>query len=90
MCVCVCVCVCVRVCVCTCTFVCARVLCVRMQHMIHTSCLPPLQASDSEVSLVRSDMASMLAPWSSNMETVIAWPALAASMSGEQPKQRSL
>ena len=83
--------VCVCVCVCVCVFVCARVLvCVRMQNMIHTSCLPPLQASDSEVSLVRSDMASMLAPWSSNMETVIAWPALAASMSGEQPKQRSL
>lgn len=54
-------------------------------HATPTSCLPPEQARESAVSLVRSDCASMSALWSSRMATVTACPALAARMRGVQP-----
>jgi hypothetical protein len=51
-----------------------------------TSCLPPEQARDKAVSLVRSDCASISAPWSSNIWTVDAWPPVAARTRGVHPK----
>ena len=41
----------------------------------HTSCLPPEQARERAVSLVRSDWASISAEWSRRIATVTAWPA---------------
>ena len=52
-----------------------------------TSCLPEEQARERAVSLVLSVWASISALCSNKMDTVMAWPALAAKINGVHPER---
>ena len=52
-----------------------------------TSCLPEEQAKERAVSLVLSVWASISALCSNKMDTVMAWPALAAKINGVHPER---